>query len=140
MRSLSINIINHELLTKAYGKWPSFHDAEVLSIGLSRQVGSELSSEARVVVNCFTTKTVNEGTVDFETVLDKNYAITFLFRGISNLYIDGFNHQNVIDDIEIDRQGEIFKVVFVSIFGVSSSFTCREIEVVSVRPMSDTQA
>jgi hypothetical protein len=35
-----LKIDNHELLTRIFGKWPSFHDAEVLSLRLERSGNS----------------------------------------------------------------------------------------------------
>jgi hypothetical protein len=35
-----LNIDNHELLTRIFGTWPSFHDAEVLTVRLDRSGNS----------------------------------------------------------------------------------------------------
>ena len=130
-----MNIINYEILTDIYGKWPCFHDAEVLSIKLTRSLGLEKVCDVKVVVNCFTMETVNEGTAEFETVKTNNYTIEFLFSDVTNLVIDGFNHQNVIDDIEFTDEVRGIKVEFVPIFGVSSVFTCKRVEVLSANPI-----
>ncbi|MGF1704228.1 immunity 50 family protein [Photobacterium makurazakiensis] len=135
-----MDILNKDLVTDVFGAWPSFHDAEVLSLELQRGRKSNKQCVLNAAVNCYTVKTINEGTADFDTVLDKDYVIALEFHGVEQLYIEGFNHQNVIDDIEMSDCNGVTNVEFISIFGVCCKFTCKDIAVLSVKSMTEFNA
>lgn len=82
-----------------FGSWPSFHDAEILELHLDRQGLSILRVHAWKL----------EYSKDKSELLStRHFVARFVFDEITNLELDGFNHQNVIDGFsfkEID--GEI---------------------------------
>lgn len=123
-----------ELVTIQYGGWPSFHDAEILSIELTR--GSEPGQYANLIsiIYLYQRKTINEGTAQYETLSSNENVITIEFQNIDELNIGGFNHQNVIEELHFKEKGGSIYVEFESIFGVHCSFSCKEIVILSVVP------
>ena len=103
-----------------FGYWPSFHDAEVLSITLDR------SSPSRIVVD--TRTRTNEVDAGGYYVLDKHAIVTFVLEdflldreGITNTQIDGFNHQNVLSSLTVRKTLEGYDLILNGIYGVSAS-------------------
>jgi hypothetical protein len=79
------------------GTLPSFHDAEVLEVLLERA-----NASCRVKVHGFRT------TPDLDEkgyyVSIKHVVITFQFLQVEKLELTDFNHQNVIDGLDLTRQ------------------------------------
>ena len=71
-----------------FGEVPTFHDAEIVSLSLSRSGASELKIHGWIM-----TDRVDSN--DY-TVLDKHAVVTFSFEGIMDLQLDGFSGQNVV--------------------------------------------
>ena len=111
-----------------FGYWPSFHDAEVLSITLDR------SSPSRIVVD--TRTRTNEVDARGYYVLDKHAIVTFVVEdflldqeGITNTQIDGFNHQNVLSGLTVTTTLEGYDLILDGIYGVSASISARYLRV-----------
>lgn len=83
-----------ELLTW-FGEVPTFHDAEIISLSLSRTGTSELRIHGWVM-----TDGVDP---DGYIVLDKHAVVTFTFTDIMDLQLDGFSRQNVIGGLILQR-------------------------------------
>ncbi len=124
-------IANSNLLTDFYGEWPSFHDAEVISIQLDRY-------EPSLVASIYTFRMTSQIDDRGYYVLDRKAVVTFRFRDIVEPSIDGFNHQNVLfgltlKDISDHQLEDIrFEVTFDSSYGVNASFKCRAIEILTL--------
>jgi hypothetical protein len=97
-----------------FGYWPSFHDAEVLSLHLNRAGASFLTIHAWEM-----TKDVDESGF---YVLDKHCVVELEFDGIRNLIFDGFNEQNVLLDLNIEKIESSFRVSLNPSYGVQGSF------------------
>jgi hypothetical protein len=85
-----------------FGYWPSFHDAEVLSITLDR------SSASRVVIHAF--EMTAEVDAQGRYVLTKHAVVTFFLEGfprdqygITNTRIEFFTSQNVLSSASINK-------------------------------------
>lgn len=78
-------------LLKWFGRVPSFHDAEILSLSLNRAGPSFL------ILHGWTMSDVVGA--DGYFVLEKRAVVTFTLEEITDLHLQGFNHQNVIDDL-----------------------------------------
>jgi hypothetical protein len=111
-----------------FGYWPTFHDAEVLSITLSRSLG------ARVEIHAF------ERTAEVDArgyfVLAKHSTVIFSLKGfaldsqgIANTRVDHFNHQNVLSGVGIDKVPGGYVLTLDGIFGVCASISCEHISV-----------
>lgn len=82
-------------LVRWFGQVPSFHDAEILSLHLSRRGESVLRLHGWV----------NTGEVgqDGQFALDRHAIVTFTLSGVMDLQLDGFNVQNVIGGLVLRR-------------------------------------
>ena len=131
-------IKNSDLLTDIFGRWPSFHDAEVISIELFRAPKGTNEPSLRAKIYVF--EATPEVDVRGFYILKNHEVVTILFSGIDNSSIAGFNQQNVLSDLVIvdisSRQLDQlkFEVHFPSLFGVEAEFKCRAIEIESVEP------
>jgi len=126
--NLDVNevIQNAQKVVAVFGKWPSFHDAEVCSLRLDRK---GVSMEADIYVFS-TASSVDKG--GYYTRLNES-VITLRFVQIEDLEMDGFNHQNVIASLTVQGQGRL-SIMFEPIFGLGCRLTCSAVEVVSVVP------
>jgi hypothetical protein len=131
-------IENSVLLTDIFGRWPSFHDAEVLSITLDRGEARIFNPTLRVAVHVY------EMTPEIDNrnryVLKHHVVVTFHFSRVIQISLQDFNHQNVLSHLSIvdlsDRQLEHirFEVTFEGTFGVTANFQCGSIAIESVEP------
>src|SRR6266404_2079953 len=131
-------IQNSHLLTDIFGRWPSFHDAEVLRILLDRDETKLFSTSLEAKIHVF--EMTSEIDERHSYVLKNNVAVTLRFVEIYNLSMKNFNHQNVLQGLSIDdiSNPELerinFEVSFDGIFGVSAIFQCNSINIESVVP------
>jgi hypothetical protein len=130
-------IENGYLLTGIFGRWPSFHDAEVLHIELNRGETRKFNPYLQAAIHVYEVTSQVEGR---RRIMKNHVAVTFRFIEICKLRLEEFNHQNVLQDLCIsdvsDRQLERIKfdVSFDGIFGVSAKFECHLISIESVEP------
>jgi hypothetical protein len=123
-------IANADAVTAVFGKWPSFHDAEILSMRLQRGPGMPTLA-CSIHVFEMTSAVDTHG----HYVLKNHYVVTLSFSGLVLHEIKWFNHQNAIDDLEIGfaSEGERrFSVYFPSNSGCEARFDCDAIAVTSV--------
>ncbi len=104
-----------------FGYWPSFHDAEIVSIELNRSGTSTLK------VRTFATSKELDARGCFIT--NKHAVVSFLLDGICALQLDGFNHQNVIFDLGLNKQDEGYELVFGGCYGVEGRIVASEIQI-----------
>jgi Immunity protein 50 len=129
-------IQNSHLLTDLFGRWPSFHDAEVLRITIDRGNAQSFSPYLQAMVHAFEMTSEIDGRGRY--VLRNHVVVTFRFMEIYELRLEDFNQQNVLQGLSIldisDRQLERikFEVSFDGIFGVSAKFQCNSISIESV--------
>jgi hypothetical protein len=136
MTNIADEIKQSNLLVDIFGRWPSFHDAEVISIELFRDPSkvSEPNLRAKIHVFEMTPEVDDRGFY----VLKNHVLVTFLFRGIDENTVKEFNQQNVLWELAIvdisSRQLERlrFEIHFASSFGVEAEFKCRSVEVETV--------
>jgi Immunity protein 50 len=111
-----------------FGYWPTFHDAEVLSIKLDR------SGTSTLAIRAF--ETTREVDSSGHYVQAKHATVTFYFEGfprdqygITNIRIEGFNHQNVLGNAEVKRTAQGYELVLWGCYGVEGSLGCERIRV-----------
>jgi hypothetical protein len=129
---------NGDVLVETFGRWPSFHDAELVSLLLTREHENIVSLEAKIHV-FETTPTVGSS----GAYVSRNHVlVTFKFSGVrEDISIRWFNHQNVIAALHINRQQSaepLVQVEIPSLYGADVSFTCDAVEVTSVVPYAST--
>jgi len=136
--SIDGQIENAGALTGIFGEWPWFHDAEIISIRLER--GPERPSlEAVIHVFRMTDDVDDRGFF----VLTNHTLVTIRFDGIVLYDFKWFNHQNVIDGLEIGpaTNGEgRFAVEMPSNAGCEARFDCDAIVVIAAVPFAPAGA
>jgi hypothetical protein len=110
-----------DALLEWFGFWPSFHDAEVLSITLDR------SGASRVRIHTW------EMTPEIDSngfyVLRKHVVVSFNLTGLKNLELAGFSSQNVIFGLSITRLSDGLQLLLDPCHGVAGTLTAEAISV-----------
>jgi uncharacterized protein (DUF433 family) len=96
------------------GYFPSFHDAEVISISLDR------TGASRIAVHTF--QVTNETDEKGHSVCRKHVVVTFVLERIRDLSLEGFNSQNVLNGISLARGPDYYELVLEEIHGVAGKF------------------
>jgi hypothetical protein len=109
-----------------FGAWPSFHDAEVVSVHLQRSSACSLS------IHAFnTTSTVDEAG---HYITQDHGIVTFGFEQIRELQLNSFNEQNVIFGLEISRESDgAIRLDIEGCYGLEGSVIANVVRV-SVKP------
>ena len=102
-----------ESVIEWFGTWPSFHDAEVISISLARSGKSVL----RV----------------YPYYPQKTATVKFVFEEITDVELSDFSPQNVIFDLNVevakDGNGDpIFRVILHPCFGLAGRIEAKRLE------------
>lgn len=126
-----------ELVLRALGCWPAFHDAEVIRFSLARGATPEANqSDLELDVQIREYETRHEGTAQYELVQIKNVLIEFSFAGVEGVQVEDFNFHNVIDSLTLDNEvsdgGERIRVQVESIYGFGAAWLCRSAKVKDV--------
>jgi hypothetical protein len=116
----------HELegasaLLKWFGEWPSFHDAEVLSVVLDRRGNS--------CVRIRTWETTKEIDSNGFLRMTKHVVVSFFLDDLNDVELAGFSSQNVISGLSVTRSNEGLQLVLYPCYGVAGTFTCGAIRV-----------
>ena len=82
-------------LSEWFGYWPSFHDAEVLSLDLHRAGPSTLKIHTFEISNQVTGRGF--------LVCTKHVVVTFIIEEITDLPLDGFNRQNSLLGLDLTQ-------------------------------------
>jgi hypothetical protein len=126
-----------ELIESIFGGWPSFHDAEIHDIVITRDCDS--GSQMDIKIHHWQGTGEVDATGHYVSV--HHTLTTFRFVGLDDLDIVGFNQQNVISDLEILAVAEPdsgFSVSMRSLYGCGVTFKCRRICVLSALPYTKT--
>jgi hypothetical protein len=127
---------NAALLESIFGRWPSFHDAEVLRVVLDRSGDDGPTLEATIHVFEMTSDVDAKGFY----VLKNHTEVTLRFTSVGLKRLQWFNHQNVLSSFEISEidstqhDGRRLHVEMPSSYGLEADFACKRAIVASVRP------
>ncbi len=105
-----------------FGCWPSFHDAEIVELHLSRRRPSRLC--------------ILNWRVDWQVVengyyrREKEAVVTFALDRITDLKLEEFSHQNVIGELYIEKREGRVRLILAPCYGISGFI---EAEAVSVQ-------
>ena len=133
---------NSAALTRIFGEWPSFHDAEVLTMNLDRSGRDGPSLEACIHVFRMTSDVDERG----HYVLTHHTLVTLRFTNIVLRQLHWFNSQNVLSNLLITEmlagssEERRFGVHFDSSWGVEAELFCDRITVASAEPFTPQQA
>lgn len=114
-------IKNADEVCSLYGSWPTFHDAEVLTVALER--GAPPKIPPSMVIRVWTTS-YNDRAVQS--------IVRSRFDRPEELAIEGFNHQNVLFEINFKLVENMVHVTFEGIYGVHATFRCQKVTVEAV--------
>ena len=103
-----------EVVTQWFGNWPSFHDAEIISVFLARAGQS--------VVRVYPYHPQKPATVDF------------ILENVTNLELVDFSGQNVINSLEIakaiDQNGaDVYRLTLAPCYGLAGSIDAKSVRV-----------
>jgi hypothetical protein len=104
-----------------FGYWPSFHDGEVIEMQLCR---SSLSS-----IKIHTWETTKEVDTQGYNVMTKHVVVGFLFKGISTLSLSGFNNQNVLSGLALEKADGGFRLILDECYGLAGTIEANEISI-----------
>jgi hypothetical protein len=104
---------------KWFGRWPSFHDAEVMRISLDR------AGESLLEIHVF--QMTNEIDSKGQYVFVNHAKLRFIMYDITSCELSGFSHQNVIDDLEVTRNNDDYQLRLFAIYGVDGSITAKTV-------------
>lgn len=136
-----------EKLTRIFGYWPSFHDAEVIELHLWR--GDIDPDRDRYVNPVLTTKLhlwelANETNSQGFLVKRLHTLATLRFHDVEeDIELARFNHQNAIFGLAItkreryDGPSPSLAVEFEPIFGMGAAFKCQRAEVLDALPCNE---
>jgi hypothetical protein len=131
----------HERLTEIFGRWPSFHDSEVISIRLERR-GRDQWEGPVVYVSVHVFEDYRETEHSTEVKWRNHTIVTFRFAPVVDISLSGFNQQNAIQDLTFEAErldnrnvtwvGPACRVNFQQSFGVGISLVCCSVELDAV--------
>ena len=131
---------NAELLVNHFGKWPSFHDSEVLEAKFRRKGTSGPSLTLKIFV-FETTKEVGPNRC---LVRRKKSTVELRFDGIELLSFEDFGVQNVLWDLLLSKTEPGAKsenrilVELPTSYGLSGSLTCETCTAVGLEPYDES--
>ncbi|EDY83135.1 hypothetical protein VDG1235_2759 [Verrucomicrobiia bacterium DG1235] len=129
--------VSSEAVSKVYGKeklieflghWPSFHDMEVVKLEFDRlqnhpSIYSDLNAEF-YVYDLYQSPNSPER---------KQAFLDIEFTGIKDLEMKGWNHQNAIHGLSIQKNDEKLFIVSWGGCGHDVSFSCESISIMRIR-------
>lgn len=104
-----------------FGSWPSFHDAEVLDLHL-RRAGTSL-------LNIYTWRMTNQVDERGYFVLNKQVIVTLRLENISELVLEDFSSQNVINGLNIVPAEGGYTVTLDALYGICGAITAGQVSV-----------
>jgi hypothetical protein len=148
MANVETLIEGTEKLSRIFGSWPSFHDAEIVELHLWRGDSMTERSHPRFPVltaKIHLWKMTNEIDAKGYYVLQNHTLATLRFHDVLNLEIKGFSLQNVIFGLSIESEElstgpwrRSFTVDFEPVAEFEAKFQCSRIEVVDAIPWTQT--
>jgi hypothetical protein len=139
MDVLTVPVEGSERLLGVFGPWPSFHDAEVITMDFWR--GDICPERNSWIAPVLTVKIqVLEATQAGAQHAGDDILLTLRFHDVFDIRLADFNHQNAILGLTLEHEScsegvtPSIPVRFEQAFGVAASFRCRRVEVVNAAP------
>jgi Immunity protein 50 len=127
-----LDIAGSEQILSIYGEWPSFHDAEIISVFLDRKrYEGKYGPTVKVHVHCF--EITNE-IVDGHYKTINHNVINFAFYDVVEFELNGFDHQNILSGLNIKniRSYQLENINYQVNFTCGLHFQCSTIEILTV--------
>ena len=117
-----IDIPGAAALLDWFGRWPSFHNAEMLSLGLHRSAPSKL--------RLCTFEVTGQLHPDGSYLLFKPLVVVFTLEGVSHLDLNGFSPQNVIAGLTLEQlPSGCYRLTLENCYGLSGSLLANHVSV-----------
>ena len=100
-----------------FGHWPSFHDAEVVSLHMNRVGPSSL-----VIHTWERTNQVDDRNY---FILTKHVVVEFILIEVSELELGGFSSQNVLFGLDIEKFDEGFRLRLAPCYGLAGTIEAK---------------
>ena len=104
-----------------FGYWPSFHDAEIVSLILNRNDYSTLQLYAYHMTDAIDDRGF--------FVLEKHVLVNFRMEEISSLSLLDFNSQNVIFGLGLSRVEAGFQIDIDPCYGMSGTIAAKRLSI-----------
>jgi Immunity protein 50 len=104
-----------------FGSWPSFHDAEVISLHLDRRGISSLAVHTWEM-----TKDVDDKGYYIHA---RHVVVEFTMKDVIDLNLNGFNHQNVIFGLGIERTENGYRLTLDDCYGIAGDLEAKDISI-----------
>ncbi len=104
-----------------FGYWPSFHDAEVLSIELNRTESSK--------VRVHTFQVTDEVDPKGFYICHKHCVVTFVLENITGVDLAHFNHQNALLRLEFYQRNDEYVLVFAPAHGIEGTLKATNVSI-----------
>jgi len=108
-------------LAEWFGSWPSFHDAEVLSVELNRTGPSKVSVHTWAI----TDKIDSRGFY----VCERNCIVTFWIEDLSAVQLAHFNNQNALSDLDFYKKDGDFVLYFAPAHGLDGEIHAKSVRI-----------
>jgi hypothetical protein len=114
-----------------FGRWPSFHDAEIIDLHLARGAPSRLRLATWLM----------SGEVDANGryCLEREAIVTFVFTGISDLELANFSNQNVISGLSVEPRPGGIRLALGPCYGLAGFIEAESVRVELVPGLEDRQ-
>jgi hypothetical protein len=117
----SKGLLGADALIAWFGRWPSFHDAEILSVELNR------TGASRIRIHTWNL------TADVDAVsgykIEKHCVVSFLLEQINALELADFSGQNVIFGLQIQKLETGYRLELSPCYGLAGYLIAKSIEI-----------
>ena len=110
-----------DAVVRWFGKWPSFHDAEVLQVDLQR--------DGRSSVRLHAFRMTQEVDASGHFILDLHAMVTFWLEGVSALELADFSGQNVIFGLALEPIPKGFRLALSPCFGIAGYIEAAKVSI-----------
>ena len=108
-------------LVRWFGRWPAFHDAEILSVHLERG--------GRSVIRLHAWNRSTQTDAEGRFIREKEAIVMFEFAGIKELHLDGedADAQNVISGLTVEKAPAGYRLVLGPCYGLAGEIVAEEL-------------
>ena len=110
-----------EAVVEWFGRWPSFHDAEIIDVHFDRAGRSAIRIHAWLM-----TEGIDS---DGFYVSDRHAVVTFGLEDIVDLELFGFSNQNVIFGLTVERTDRGHRLKLDPCYGLSGAIEAERVSV-----------
>ena len=141
VEDLTVPVAGAERVRAVLGAWPSFHDAEVLRVELTRDpVLGRTPPVLLLELDAGNDFGTDAGGAPLPRVAAR---VALRFHDVADLVLGSFGYQNVLYELTLAPAGDRIAVVLDptgGLGGVEGSFTCAAVEVVAAEVRPTTRA